>query len=146
MNYRQDLSGLEYMRRIVDGSLPHPTIATSIPMVFREVESGRILLEVTATEAHLNPLGTTHGGFAAAVLDEATGSAVHSMLKPGENPATIELNVKMLRPVPQRTSLLAEGRVINLSKSLGVAEGSIRDSAGKLYAHATCTCMILRDC
>ena len=53
-------------------------------MTFREVAAGRIVIEVIATEAHLNPLGGTHGGFAAAVLDEATGGAVHSMMRPGE--------------------------------------------------------------
>ena len=79
------------------------------------------------------------------MLDEATGSAVHSMLEVGETPVTVELNVKMMRPVPRDTPVIVEGRLINLSRSLGVAEGSIRDAAGRLYAHATCTCMIVRE-
>ena len=145
MNHRKNLSGLEYMRKIVSGELPHPSFAATVPMVFREAEAGRILIEATATGAHLNPLGGTHGGFVAAVLDEATGSAVHSALGVGETPATVELNVKMMRPLPQQTPLIVEGRLINLSRSLGVAEGSIRDTEGKLYAHATCTCLIVRD-
>jgi len=145
MNHRKNLTGLEYMRQIVSGEAPHPSFAATLPMVFREAEAGRIVIEATATAAHLNPLGGTHGGFVAAVLDEATGSAVHSMLGVGETPATVELNVKMMRPLPQNTPLIVDGRVINLSRKLGVAEGSIRDAEGRLYAHATCTCMILRE-
>jgi len=145
MKHRKNLSGLEYMQRIVSGEAPHPSFAATVPMVFREAEFGRIVIEATATDAHLNPLGGTHGGFVAAVLDEATGSAVHSALDIGEMPATVELNVKMMRPLPLRTPLIAEGRLINLSRSLGVAEGDIRDADGKLYAHATCTCAIVRE-
>jgi len=37
-----------------------------------------------------------------------------------------------------------EADVINLSGSLGVSEGALKDESGKLYAHATCTCMIIR--
>ncbi len=145
MNHRKNLTGLEYMCRIVSGESPHPSFAATVSMVFREAEAGRIVIEATAGDAHLNPLGGTHGGFVAAVLDEATGSAVHSMLGVGEMPATIELNVKMMRPVPQDRPMIVEGRLINLSRTLGVAEGSIRDAEGKLYAHATCTCAIVRE-
>lgn len=145
MNHRKNLTGLEYMRRIVSGEAPHPSFAATVPMTFREAEAGRIVIEARATAAHLNPLGGTHGGFVAAVLDEATGSAVHSVLEAGEIPATVELNVKMMRPVPQDTPLHVEGRLINRSRTLGVAEGSIRDAGGKLYAHATCTCLIVRE-
>jgi uncharacterized protein (TIGR00369 family) len=36
----------------------------------------------------------------------------------------------------------AEGRVIHRGRTLGTSEGDIKDSGGKLYAHATTTCMI----
>jgi uncharacterized protein (TIGR00369 family) len=50
----------------------------------------------------------------------------------------------MMRPIPKDIDLYAEGRVINVSKNLGVSEGEIKDLEGKLYAHATCTCSIVR--
>ena len=98
----------------------------------------------TATAAHLNPMGGTHGGFAATVLDSVTGCAVHTMLPAGVAYGTIELAVKMMRPVPLDTELRAEGNVLNMSRSLGVSEGTLKDSSGKLYAHSTCTCLIKR--
>ena len=50
----------------------------------------------------------------------------------------------MCRPVPQNKQLFAIGQLINLSKSLAISEGKLVDEDGKLYAHATATCMIIR--
>ena len=141
----ETLSGLEILQSIVNGDLPHPEIATTVPMKFAHAESGYVRFEATATDNHLNPMGGTHGGFAATVLDSVTGCAVHTQLEAGIPYGTIELNIKMMRPVPRNQTLIAEGRVINLSRSLGVSEGTLKDEQGKLYAHATCTCMIIRS-
>ncbi|MEK5790279.1 PaaI family thioesterase, partial [Acinetobacter johnsonii] len=82
--------------------------------------------------------------FAATVLDSVTGCAVHTILPAGVGYGTIDLNVKMCRPLPQNQVLIATGKVINLSKNLGISEGKITDEEGKLYAYATATCMIIR--
>jgi uncharacterized protein (TIGR00369 family) len=109
-----------------------------------EVKEGFAKFSAIASDAHLNPMGGVHGGFACTLLDSVTGCAVHSVLGPGESYGTIDLNVKMVRPVPKNTQLFAEGKLINISKSLGVSEGKLVDAEGKLYAHATCTCKIIR--
>ncbi|MFT5741016.1 MAG: acyl-coenzyme A thioesterase PaaI-like protein, partial [Gammaproteobacteria bacterium] len=59
------MSGLETLRAIINGELPHPSIAATIPMVFVEADAGRVLFEARAGERHLNPLGGVHGGFIA---------------------------------------------------------------------------------
>ena len=58
---------------------------------------------------------------------------------------TIDLNIKMIRPVPRRTNLIAEGTVINISKSLGISDGILKSEDGKLYATSTATCMIINS-
>jgi len=135
-------TGLEIMEAMLQGEFPHPSIAETIPMKAVLVEKGRMVFEVKADERHLNPLGGVHGGFAATVMDSATGCAVHTMLEAGVGYGTIDLSVKMLRPVPTDVLLVAEGLIINISKSLGVSEGTLKDETGKLYAHATATCML----
>ena len=139
-----DISGLEALQGIVDGKYPPPTMADTIGMVFSHVEKGYVKFHATASERHLNPMGGVHGGFAATVLDSVTGCAVHSMLDVGVGFGTIDLQVKMVRPVPVNEEVIAEGRLLNLSRNLGVSEGSIKTKAGKLLAHATCTCMLIR--
>jgi uncharacterized protein (TIGR00369 family) len=38
----------------------------------------------------------------------------------------------------------AEGKVIHVGNRIATAEGKVVDRSGKLYAHATTTCIILR--
>jgi uncharacterized protein (TIGR00369 family) len=78
------------------------------------------------------------------VLDSVTGCAVHTTLDVGVGYGTVDLNVKMLKAIPLDRELAAEGRVIRLSRTLGVSEGSLRDDEGTLFAHATATCTIIR--
>lgn len=144
MNPRE-MSGLEFVQAMVDGKFPHPSMADTIPMRAVEAGSGYVKFTVRADSRHLNPLGGVHGGFAATVLDSVTGCAVHTLLEAGSGYGTVDLNVKMLKAIPLDQELIAEGRVLHLSRSLGVSEGSLRDGAGTLLAHATCTCAILRS-
>lgn len=139
-----EMTGLQLMQAMMDGVLPVPGIAKTMPMAPAEVEHGRVVFIATADTRHTNPLGGVHGGFAATVLDSVTGCATHTVLQAGEGYGTTDLNIKMCRPIPFETRMIVEGKVINAGRSLVISEGTIRDEAGKLYAHATATNMILR--
>jgi len=141
----KNLSGLQIMQEMLKGNLPMPSMATTIPMSASEVEPGHVTFIVKADERHLNPMGGVHGGFAATVLDTVTGCAIHTLLEAGVGYGTIDLNVKMCRPIPHNQELKAIGKSINLSKNLGISEGQILDDEGRIYAHATATCMIFHN-
>ena len=138
------MTGLQLMQDMCAGKIPPASISETIPMRPFEVSEGSIHFKVQADSRHLNPLGGVHGGFAATVLDSVTGCAVHTLLEAGIAYGTIDLNIKMCRPIPKNKELLAVGTVLNMSKNLGISEGKITDEDGKLYAHATATCMIIR--
>lgn len=140
----KEMTGLEIMTAFARGLFPTPGIAKTIPMQPAEVEHGRVVFTAQADASHTNPLGGVHGGFAATVLDSVTGCATHTVLAAGEGYGTTDLNIKICRPLPFDTPLFAEGKVINVGRNLVISEGTIRDAAGKLYAHATATNMILR--
>lgn len=140
----QTFTGLELMQAMVAGQIPHPPIAAIVPMRGVEASSGYIKFLVQADQRHINPLGGVHGGFAATVLDSVTGCAVHTMLAAGVGYGTVDLHIKMLKAIPLEQELVAEGRVLHVSKRIGVAEGTLKDGSGNLYAHATATCMIYR--
>ncbi|WP_312318703.1 PaaI family thioesterase [Acinetobacter variabilis] len=141
----KSLSGLQIMQEMLKGNLSMPSMATTIPMSAGEVEPGHVTFFVKADERHLNPMGGVHGGFAATALDTVTGCAIHTLLEAGVGYGTIDLNVKMCRPIPHNQELKAIGKSINLSKNLGISEGQILDDEGLIYAHATATCMIFRN-
>jgi len=136
--------GTKILQSMVNGKIPKPTMAETMNATLVKVQPGFVCFECMASDAHLNPMQGVHGGFAATMLDSATGCAVHSLIEENESYATVELSVKMMRPVPKNKKLYCEGRILNRSKSLGVSEAKLVDESGKLYAHATCTCMIIK--
>ena len=138
------VTGLQELQAIIDGDVPPPPMALTMGLEFSEINGETMLMYATADDRHLNPMGGVHGGFAATVLDSVTGCVVHAALAPGDSYGTIDLAVKMMRPIPVNQRMRVEGRLLNLSKSLGVSEGRIVGENGKLYAHATCTCKINR--
>ena len=139
-----DLTGLELLTMMADGAIPAAPISETMGMKVEEIKKGYVKFIAKADKRHINPLGGVHGGFAATVLDSVTGCAVHTMLEPGIGYGTIDLNIKMLKAVPLETELIAEGNVIHISNRIAASEGTLKDSEGKLYAHATATCMIYK--
>jgi uncharacterized protein (TIGR00369 family) len=141
----REMSGLEYLRAIQDGRIPAPPIAALVDMRLAEVGEGRAVFELKAAEFHYNPIGSVHGGIAATLLDSAMGCAVNTVLPRGASYTTLELKVNYLRPMTRDTGLVrAEGSVVHMGGRVAVAEGRLVDAAGKLYAHATTTCLVMR--
>ena len=137
-----EMTGLELIQALVDGRLPPPSIMETMGMKFAEVRKGFVRFTARADHRHLNPMGGVHGGFAATVLDSVTGCAVHTMLDAGFGYGTVDLNVKMLRPVPRDVELVAESNVIHISRNLGVSDSTLKSTDDKLFAHATATCFV----
>lgn len=137
-------TGLEILTTMQEGEYGLATMHEVIPMTLVSIEWGRVVLETHADERHLNPMGGVHGGYSATVLDSITGCAVLSTLEAGVGYGTVDLNVKMIRPVPKDEILIAEGKIINVSRTLAISEGILKDKAGKIFSHATSTCKILR--
>jgi uncharacterized protein (TIGR00369 family) len=141
----RNLSGIEYLQRIVEGSLPRPPIGALMNFTITELSEGRAVFTVEPAEYHYNPIGVVHGGVAATLLDSAMGCAVHSTLPAGAGYTTLEIKVNFVRPLTAETGLVrCEGRVIYVGGRTATADGRVTDESGKLYAHATTTCIIFR--
>jgi uncharacterized protein (TIGR00369 family) len=139
------LSGLEFLQKIVSGELPPPPIAALMNFELVELSEGQAIFAVEPKEYHYNPIGVVHGGLAAILLDSAMGCAVHSTLPAGAGYTTLEIKVNFVRPITADTGRVrAEAKLIHLGGRTATAEGQVIDEAGKLYAHATTTCLILR--
>ena len=139
------ISGRAYLEAMQSGELPPPPIAVLMGMGMIEVSEGRAVFTLEPAEYHYNPLGTVHGGVTATLLDSALGCAVQSMLPAHTGFTTIELKVNYLRPLTVETgTVYSEGKIIHVGGRIATAEARLTDAAGKLYAHATTTCIILR--
>ena len=79
----------------------------------------------------------------ATLLDSVMGCCIHTMLKAGSGYTTVEIKVNYVRAMTHKTGKVrAEGKVINVGSRIATSEGRLVDSAGKLLAHGTTTCLI----
>ena len=138
------MSGLQLLTGIIEGTLLAPPIQKTLD--FRPVEVARGLITFVGNPKleYYNPLGSIHGGYTAALLDSCMACAIHSTLEAGYSYATLEIKINYVRAITRETGeVRAEGKVINSGKRIATAEGRLLDSARKLYAHGTTTCLIL---
>ena len=143
-NAGRTMAGIDFLRAIRDGRLPAPPIAQLMGFRLAEVEPGYAVFEVTPGEQHYNPIGVVHGGLAMTLLDSAMGVCIHTRLPPGTGYTTLEAKTNMVRAITSQTGKLrAIGKVVHLGGRVATAEGRLEDAAGKLYAHATTTCIVL---
>jgi uncharacterized protein (TIGR00369 family) len=138
------MPGIEFLRAIRDHRLPAPPIAELLGFELVEVEPGHAVFEVTPGEQHYNPIGVVHGGLAMTLLDSAMGCAVQTQMPAGGGYTTLEAKTNLVRPITAATGKLrAIGKLVHLGKRVATAEARLEDREGKLYAHATTTCIIL---
>ena len=140
-----ELDGLQQLQAMRAGELPHPPIMDTLGFTDLRPEPGRVVVEMPAAEFHYNPLGGVHGGVISTLLDTAAACAVHTTLAVGELYTSVDLTVKFLRPVTVQSGLLTcEGTVIQRGRRTALAQAQLSDESGRLVAHATSTCLIMR--
>jgi len=139
----RERSGLEFLNDIFQGKLPVAPIGALLDFIPVRADAGVMIFQGTPGPQHYNPIGMVHGGYAATLLDSCVGCAIHTMFPAGKGYSTLELKVNYIRALTDKTGpIRAEGRVINVGSQVAVAEGRITDVNGKLYAHATTTCLV----
>jgi uncharacterized protein (TIGR00369 family) len=137
------LSGLDYLRKMAQGELPMAPISVLMNVTGAEVQDGHAIFTAQPLECHYNPIGLVHGGFAATLLDSAMACAIHSRLPQGQAYTTLDLNTHFVRAITVETGpVRAEGKVVHLGSRIATAEGRVIDASGRMYAHATTTCMV----
>ena len=137
------LPGIELLSALGRGELPLPPLMKTLGIEPVEVGEGWISFAMTPHEMHYNPLGTVHGGVIAALLDSATGCAVHSLLPAGVGYTSLDLTVKYLRPVTADLGrVVVTGTVLSRGSRTALAEARLTDSRDRLLAYASSSCLI----
>jgi uncharacterized protein (TIGR00369 family) len=138
------MAGIDFLRAIRDGKLPAPPIARVLGFSLVEVEPGHAVFEVVPGEHHYNPIGVVHGGLAMTLLDSAMGCCVQTRMPAGSGYTTLEAKTNLVRAITEKTGKLrAIGKLVHLGSRVATAEGRLEDAVGKLYAHASTTCIVL---
>jgi uncharacterized protein (TIGR00369 family) len=141
----RDRDGAPFLRALLDGALPAAPIAQTLDFRPVSVDPGAVVFEFTPAEFHYNPIGSVHGGMIATFCDSACGCAVQSLLPAGSYYTSLDVSVKFLRPVTVASGpMTCEGTVTHIGGRSALAQARLTDADGKLYAHATSSCMIFR--
>lgn len=85
-------------------------------------EEGKVVSRVTFNEAYQGPPACVHGGFVAALMDEALGRARHLT---GRNCVTGSLKVDYVKPTPVNVELVVEARIEEVHERKFVVRGEI---------------------
>ncbi|MEK4920835.1 PaaI family thioesterase [Cytobacillus sp. FSL R5-0569] len=134
---------LEELKKMADGKIPGSPASQIIGFQVKEVELGRVLIELEATKKLHNPMGTLHGGILCDIADAAMGYAFATTLDDDELFSTVEIKLNFLKPV-FHSRLIADGKLIKKGSTTGLLECHIYDEKGGLVAHLTSTCMIIK--
>ena len=131
------MSGLEFVTGLASGVLPLNTIAQTLGYDVVEAESGRVVITLDPTGAHLNPSGTVHGGLTATLLDSCMGLAIQSILEKGIGSTTLEFKISLVRAITLET-----GQIRAMCSTAAVA--SARRKAASPTPRADCSRMVRR--
>jgi uncharacterized protein (TIGR00369 family) len=137
------LTGMQMFEAMFDGRLPRPPISDTLDFMLVHAEPGYAVFQGRPNQRHYNPLGGVHGGWFATLLDSAVACSIHSTLPAGRAYTTLELKINIVRALTDAVPLVrAEGRVVHAGRQVATAEGRLIGPDGKLYAHATTTCLV----
>lgn len=137
-------TGLEYLQKIVSGEYSNLPIGEHLGFRIASVEIGRVVLTGNPDRRSYNLLNSVHGGWTAAILDTAMALSNLSTLTADQGFTTLDIRINYLRPLTVETGeVRAEGHVIQGGRRVAYCEAKLVDTAGKLLAHGTGSCLIL---
>ena len=122
-------------RRIVSGEIPPAPVQLLTGVRAILAEEGTIHFSMPASPWFSAGGLNLYGGSIAMLCDTALTAAVWSTLTPDEAAATLDLQVRFLRPVPvDGTTLTAVGTVRHRGRTIRLAEVEVFDSVGRRVA------------
>ncbi|WP_246333077.1 PaaI family thioesterase [Aureimonas mangrovi] len=134
-------SGLAQLRAMIELG-GRPPIGQTLGFTLVEADEGRVVFEGQPDERSLNPIGSVHGGYAAAVLDSCCGCATHTRLAATQGYTTMELKVAYHRALKPGTRVRAEGLVLSFGRRAAFTEAKLYDEQERLCASATSTLLV----
>lgn len=139
-----NLSGLEFMQGILDGSITGPPIGEAMGYKLHAVSEGSVTFRGTPQFNMTNPVGLVHGGWYGTLLDSAMACSVMTKVPKGNVYTTLEYKVNITRTIPLGTEVDCRGWTEHTGRSTSVASGEIRGvTDGRLYATGSTTCIIM---
>jgi uncharacterized protein (TIGR00369 family) len=138
------LSGLDYLRRSLEGGSLPPPFSYLCGVKLSAVEPGSTTFTMPVTDWLLFPQGAVSGATLSFLVDAPLGCTVQTALPPATPFSTAEISFKFLRTVmPRSGTLTARGRLIHAGKTIAVSLVEVTDDAGRMLAVTSTRCTIM---
>ena len=134
------MTGLDYLRAMIDGTLPPPPICQLMRFDIVSAESGRVVFSCEPDESAYNGIGVVHGGLVCTLLDSVAALALQSRLPQGRGCTSVEIKVNYVKAIRLGGGLLtATGTVVKAGSRIAFTEGVVSDASGTVVATASST-------
>jgi len=107
------------------------------------LSSEKTILRLPLRQDFLQGAGVVAGGILATMADECMGHLAAAHLKDGESTATIEMNIRYLKPI-REGELRAEATVVRKGRKILTLEARVLDEQGSLLAQAGASFVITK--
>ena len=116
-------------------NIPLVPFADHLGLQIRMAAQGRSEVGYTPLPEHLNSFHVVHGGVCMTLLDVAMARAATSVPDaPSRTAVTVEMSSRFLHP--GRGPLVAEGFVLNQTRSLCTCQANVLNAKGRIVATA----------
>jgi uncharacterized protein (TIGR00369 family) len=140
------MSGVEFFRRVIDGSQDLTPLGYLLGTTPTAVDEGAITWTARATPWWSSPAPMLYGGALAAFAETAFNTSFWTVIQPTQAYATLDLKIQYVRPVfPDDGVLTAAGRVVHRGRSIAIATVEVTNAAGKTVLYGTGSAAILPD-
>lgn len=132
------VDGLELVRRWMEAGTDVGGFLKRLGCRPVEAREGFVRVVCDIDPGHANFIGLVHGGVTAAMIDMAGGSAVMSILTPGQTLVTTDLTMRFLNAAPSDTVRLeASGTVTYRDARKAVVAAEVVTDTGVVVAQGT---------
>jgi uncharacterized protein (TIGR00369 family) len=139
------LPGVELLRASLERRLPDPPVTKLTGLRLSEVGLGMASAWMPASAWWQSAAGVFLAGTTAFVANLALGSSVLTSAPAGMGVTTTELSVSFLRAATVRSqTIIGRGRLIQATRSLGLAEATLEDARGRLLGHSSSRSVLYR--
>jgi uncharacterized protein (TIGR00369 family) len=99
-------------------------------------------ITLNVSPRHYNPNGVLHGGMWTMIADSAMAAAIHSMIPADQMSATMQMDLRWLRPAPG-AQLRVVGRVLRRGRRAWHTSAELFDVAGRTVGIANAMFAVL---
>jgi uncharacterized protein (TIGR00369 family) len=136
------LPGIEQLRAMLEGRIPHPPLSHLTGQRLVEVGPGATVFEMPLTRWLCSPQGRISIGPLAIPADAALATAIQTELPPASTFSTSELSLRLLATARPGGRITARGRVIQRRRTIALSEVHLTDGEGRLVGHGTTLCFV----